>query len=121
MSEKILQMTPPISRSNYSAKKDILKMNNYVTKEQLEISELQQKILISELEKNLSLNIKGLDGKLDNMNDKIDSLSTNIPLLVEKKLNDNEKENRKNHTETIKFVWGTIILGIISILVSLIH
>ncbi|CUW09243.1 hypothetical protein PB1E_1046 [Leuconostoc gelidum subsp. gasicomitatum] len=55
------------------------------------------------------------------MNDKIDSLSTNIPLLVEKKLNDNEKENRKNHTETIKFVWGTIILGIISILVSLIH
>jgi len=94
-------------------------MDKFVTKQELENSELRQKLLIMETDKSISLSLKELSGKLDNTNAKIEDLAVAIPLIIDNKMNESEKENRKNHTETIRFVFGTVVLGVISIIISL--
>lgn len=94
-------------------------MDKFVTKQELENSELRQKLLIMETDKSISLSLKELSGKLDNTNAKIEDLAVAIPLIIDNEMNESEKENRKNHTETIRFVFGTVVLGVISIIISL--
>lgn len=94
-------------------------MDKFVTKQELENSELRQKLLIMEMDKSISLSMKELSGKLDNTNTKIEDLAVSIPLIIDTKMHEAEKENHKNHTETIRFVFGTVVLGVISIIISL--
>ena len=94
-------------------------MDKFVTKQELENSELRQKLLIMEMDKSIALSMKELSGKLDNTNTKIEDLAVSIPLIIDTKMHEAEKENRKNHTETIRFVFGTVVLGVISIIIAL--
>lgn len=94
-------------------------MDKFVTKQELENSELRQKLLIMEMDKSIALSMKELSGKLDNTNTKIEDLAVSIPLIIDTKMREAEKENHKNHTETIRFVVGTVVLGVISIIISL--
>jgi hypothetical protein len=82
-------------------------MKDYVTHEELNhvFDKLVSKIELSEAHTETKLG--ELSGKIDRIPDKI-SLA----------LNEREKEQRKEHKETQRFLWGTIILGIASIIIS---
>lgn len=71
-------------------------MKDYVTHDELKISELTTQNKIDKL-----------DSKIDNLSLKIDQLPTKFENMI---LNEREYQH-KQHTETIRFIIGTIVIG----------
>ena len=80
-------------------------MKDYVTHDELKISELTTQNKIDKL-----------DSKIDNLSLKIDQLPTKFENMI---LNEREYQH-KQHTETIRFIIGTIVIGGASLIVSII-
>lgn len=72
-------------------------MNKYVTHEELKITELK------------------LENKIDKLSIGIENIPDKIKLLIQ----DSEKEQQRQHTETVRWVVGTLIIGIVSTSISL--
>lgn len=99
----------------------IMPMNNeYVTKQELENSLLKQELLFKNMQSQSDVNFAKIDGKFDLLDSKIDNFAKSIPLVIDAKINTFKEENRKEHKETIRFIWGTIVIGIISIAASVV-
>lgn len=87
-------------------------MSNYVTKEEFNSA-------IKDLSHQIELNQEKILSKFDNMSDKVDFISQSVPDKIQLALNEKEKEQLKEARETKRYVIGTLILGIVSIVISL--
>lgn len=92
-----------------------MKNDNYVTHDELKISQLETQNKIDKL-----------DSKIDNLSEKIDEKFNSIPMMIENALYKEREYQREQQKETRRFFWGTIIIGgisaisaIISIVISL--
>ncbi|EOI55615.1 hypothetical protein [Enterococcus gilvus] len=87
-------------------------MSNYVTKE--EFNEV-----IKDLTHQIELNQVTLLSKFESVNNKIDSISETIPDKLQIALNEQSKEDRKDAVETRRYIIGTIVIGLLSLAISL--
>lgn len=94
-----------ISKTRYNNGDGGGTMKDYVTHDELKISELTTQNKIDKL-----------DSKIDNLSLKIDQLPTKFENMI---LNEREYQH-KQHTETIRFIIGTIVIGGASLIVSII-
>lgn len=117
------------SNTTFNAVKDdenkveslVMPMNNdYVTKQELENSQLKQELLFGNIQSRSDVNFTKIDGKFDLLESKLDNFANSIPLVIDTKINEFKKESELKHAETIRFIRGTIVLGIISVIVALI-
>lgn len=84
-------------------------MKNYVTREELNhaVDRLSSKIDLSEAH---------TETKLANLEAKIE----NIPDKINLALSNHDKVQRQEHRETQRFLWGTIAIGGLSLIVTII-
>ena len=112
-----IQNCKPIDSNNRSmdlghtdmyAEEDGKNMSDYVTREELNhaVDKLSSKIEVSEAHE---------DTRFVELNGKLDQIPDKIKLA----LNDYDEKQRQSHKETIRFLSGTILLGIVTILVSI--
>lgn len=102
-------------------------MEDYVTHRELQ-SELEKQDLkvknqftetnskINELEIKMNSRFNKIDARFDNINDKFDSLPEKIENIVMK----NNQERDKEQKETRRYLWGTIFIGTVSMIISII-
>lgn len=88
-------------------------MSNYVTKEEFNIA-------INNLTHQMKLNQEKINSNFSLISQKIESTTTAIPDKIQISLDAKEKEDRKDATETRRYIVGTIIMSVIGIIVSLI-
>lgn len=87
-------------------------MSNYVTKEEFNG-------VIKDLTHQIELNQVTLLSKFESVNNKIDSISETIPDKLQIALNEQSKEDRKDAVETRRYIIGTIVIGLLSLAISL--
>lgn len=87
-------------------------MSNYVTKEEFNAA-------INDLAHQMELNQEKTKSNFDLLSQKLDSIATSIPDKIQISLDAKEKEDRKEAIETRRYIFGTIILGIAGIIISL--
>lgn len=87
-------------------------MSNYVTKEEFNAT-------INNLSHQIELNQEKTKSNFDLLSQKLDSIATSIPDKIQISLDAKEKEDRKEAIETRRYIFGTIILGIAGIIISL--
>lgn len=88
-------------------------MSKYVTKEEFNS-------VTKDLSHQMELYQEKTLSNFDLLSQKLDNISASIPDKVEISLNAKKEEERKSVIETRRYILGTIVLGIISILISLI-
>lgn len=87
-------------------------MSKYVTHEELNSA-------LREVAHQATLNHEKTGAKIDLLSHKFDGIERNITDKTEILLNEKEKEARKEATETRRYVFGTLIIGVAGILISL--
>ncbi|MBM6763081.1 hypothetical protein [Ligilactobacillus agilis] len=86
--------------------------NNYVTHDELTISQLETQNRINQLDNKI-------DTKFSELNSKIDNLEKNIPIMIENALYKEREYQRGQQKENRRFFWGTIIIGGVSALAGI--
>ncbi len=87
-------------------------MSNYVTKEEFNKA-------IVDLTHQIELNQVTLLSKFESVQNKMDSISETIPDKLQIALNEQSKEDRRDVIETRRYIIGTIIIGLLSVAISL--
>lgn len=112
-SHKVVQLDPQLreaSSTYYENNKEEahhMPENNYITKERL--AEFEEK-----LELKMELSVKPLESKIENISYQINDLPTKFENML---LKEREYQNEKRK-ETNRFIVGTIGIGIVGIIVS---
>lgn len=88
---------------------DEMATNDFVTQKELEHLEEKVELKID----NMRLKI---DGEFKVINNKID----NLPSIFENMLLKNEKEQEEKRKETNRYIWGTIIIGSLGLIISIV-
>lgn len=97
--------------------------NNYVTHDELTISQLEIQNRITQLDSKIDTKFSELNSKIDSkfniLDNKIDNLEKNIPIMIENALYKEREYQRGQQKENRRFFWGTIIIGGVSALAGI--
>lgn len=113
--EAIGQASTPHKKYNKGGGEPPMK-DDYVTHEELDHAFDKLDSKIDKLETKIDGKFNVVDSKFDLVNQKIDHIPDQIKLA----LNETEKEKRKEHTETMHYLVGTITIGGLSVIAAII-
>lgn len=84
-----------------------MKYNEFITQKDLD-----------NLEEKIDLKMENIQAKMDAEFRSINSKIDNLPTIFENMLLKNEKEQEIKRKETNRYIWGTLILGTIGVIIS---
>lgn len=87
-------------------------MSQYVTREEL-------KNVVKDLSHQMELNQTTVLSKFEILENKLDSIEESVTDKVQLAINEKALEDQKQSIETRRYIFGTIILGVIGIIISL--
>lgn len=94
--------------------------NEYVTKQDLQISELKTQNKLDKLDAHFNNIENKIDGLKESFNLEINGLKESINLKIENEMLKSEQKRVQEQKEWRRFFWGTIVIGGLGVVIAII-